>query len=143
MPPPAENPDRLPWIVAGVVGLLLVALIVVFVVTSNNNNANNPPQNNVAANPPATSAPAADNGQPADTAPPAPAATGSDPPRISLETFKKLYDDPKTRPPIYDVRAIETYQQGHIVGSLSLPEADVDTRYQEVPKDKLVVLYCQ
>jgi len=62
---------------------------------------------------------------------------------MSLETFKKLYDDPTQRPMIIDVRDAQTYAQGHITGAISFPEADVDTRFKEIPKDKLVVAYCQ
>jgi len=121
------------------VGVLLLALIGAFLVTSNNNQGTN-----VASNPPAANGAA--NGAVQNTVvadAPTAAAAGSDPPRMSLETFKKLYDDPATRPPIYDVRAVESYNEGHIAGSKSLPEADVDARFAEVPKDKLVILYCQ
>ena len=70
-------------------------------------------------------------------------ATGGDPPRMSLETFKQLYDDPAQRPLIVDVRAADAYAQGHIAGAVSIPEADVPTRFKEIPKDSLVVAYCQ
>ena len=74
---------------------------------------------------------------------PTQAASGSDPPRMSLESFKQLYDDPAKRPMIIDVRAADNYAQGHIAGAISLPEADVDTRFKEIPKDSLVIAYCQ
>jgi rhodanese-related sulfurtransferase len=44
---------------------------------------------------------------------------------------------------IIDVRAAETYSSGHIAGAISFPEADVDARIAELPKDKLIVAYCQ
>ncbi len=69
--------------------------------------------------------------------------TGDSPPRMSLEAFKALYDDPAKRPLIIDVRAAETYSSGHIAGAISFPEADVDARIAELPKDKLIVAYCQ
>jgi rhodanese-related sulfurtransferase len=62
---------------------------------------------------------------------------------MTLEDFKKLYDDPAKRPIIIDVRAKETYDAGHIKGAISFPESDIDTRVGELPKDKLVVAYCQ
>jgi hypothetical protein len=65
------------------------------------------------------------------------------PPRIPLAEFKALYDDPARRPYIIDVRAIESYQAGHIKGAISFPEADVDARVGELPRDKLIVAYCQ
>ena len=30
-----------------------------------------------------------------------------------------------------------------VAGAISFPEADVDTRVNEIPKDKLVIAYCQ
>lgn len=76
-----------------------------------------------------------DSGTPAPTEEPAP--------RMTLEDFKKLYDDPAKRPLIIDVRAKEIFDAGHIKGSISFPESDVDTRVGELPKDKLIVAYCQ
>ncbi len=64
-------------------------------------------------------------------------------PRINLADFKALYDNPAKRPLIIDVRAKDNYDQGHIDGAISFPEADLDTRFKELPKDKLVVAYCQ
>lgn len=69
-------------------------------------------------------------------------AAGSEPPRITLADFKALYDDPAKRPMIIDVRAAQAYDQGHIKGAISFPESDVDARIAELPKDKLVVAYC-
>src|SRR5215212_4610202 len=66
-----------------------------------------------------------------------------DPPRITLAAFKALYDNPATRPLILDVRDPVTYADGHISGAVSFPEADVDSRVSELPKDKLIVAYCQ
>jgi hypothetical protein len=66
-----------------------------------------------------------------------------EPPRISLAAFKALYDDPATRPLILDVRDPDTYAAGHVPGAISFPEADVDARVGELPKDKLIVAYCQ
>jgi hypothetical protein len=86
-----------------------------------------------------TSGSTTDNQAAAPTA----AAQASDPPRMSLETFKQLYDDPAKRPLIIDVRAAQSYQEGHIKGAVSIPETDVDARLSEIPKDKLVVAYCQ
>lgn len=64
-------------------------------------------------------------------------------PRISLHDFKALYDDPAKRPLILDVRTKDLYDAGHIKGAISFPEADVDTRVSELPKDRLIIAYCQ
>jgi hypothetical protein len=64
-------------------------------------------------------------------------------PRMSVEDFKKLYDDAANRPVILDVRSKQAYDEGHIEGAISFPEAEVDARIAELPKDKLIVAYCQ
>jgi hypothetical protein len=75
---------------------------------------------------------------------PEPTATpGGEPPRITLADFKVLYDDPAKRPLILDVRSPSTYEEGHIKGAISFPESDVDSRVAELPKDKLIIAYCQ
>jgi rhodanese-related sulfurtransferase len=62
---------------------------------------------------------------------------------MPLADFMTLYNDPAKRPIIIDVRAKEAFDSGHIAGAISFPESDVDTRISELPKDKLVVAYCQ
>ena len=132
-PPPRSTNNQTPLIVGGIMGILLLGLVVVFVLTSQNNNGSG-----TTTNPPTVPA-----GATAVSQPGAATATGSDPPRISLEAFKKMYDDPSTRPMIIDVRTADVYAQGHIVGAISFPESDVDARINEIPKDKLVIAYCQ
>lgn len=83
---------------------------------------------------------------PAPTPLPSPTATtvaDEPPPRISLADFKALYDNPAKRPLILDVRAKEAYDLGHIKGAISFPEADVDARVNELPRNTLIVAYCQ
>jgi hypothetical protein len=65
------------------------------------------------------------------------------PPRITLPDFKALYDNPATRPFIIDVRWYGSYEEGHIKGAISFPEDEVDARVGELPRDKLIVAYCQ
>jgi rhodanese-related sulfurtransferase len=62
---------------------------------------------------------------------------------MALDEFKALYDDPAKRPLILDVRAKDAFDAGHITGAISFPESDVDARVAELPKDKLIVAYCQ
>jgi hypothetical protein len=66
-----------------------------------------------------------------------------EPERMSLTDFKILYDDPQTRPIILDVRSEASFQEGHITGAISFPLANLATRVGELPKDKLIVAYCQ
>jgi len=45
--------------------------------------------------------------------------------------------------PIIDVRARSDYKKGHISGSLSIPQEELEARAQhEVPEDATVVIYC-
>jgi rhodanese-related sulfurtransferase len=44
---------------------------------------------------------------------------------------------------IIDVRAVEAFNEGHIVGAVSMPEANIDSLVAQIPKDSLVVAYCQ
>ena len=65
-----------------------------------------------------------------------------DVPRISMDEFKALYDDPAMRPVIIDVRSKEGYDAGHIKGSINFPEDQIAALVSDLPKDKLVVAYC-
>jgi rhodanese-related sulfurtransferase len=62
---------------------------------------------------------------------------------MALDEFKALYDDPAKRPLILDVRAKEAFDAGHITGAINFPESVVDARVAVLPKDKLIVAYCQ
>jgi Rhodanese-like domain len=81
------------------------------------------------------------------TGPTGPTATtaANTPPRMAIGDFKALYDDPAKRPLIVDVRPVASYAEGHIGGSVSMPETDIDTLVtnNQVPKDKMIVAYCQ
>src|SRR5689334_7924366 len=64
------------------------------------------------------------------------------PPRISLAAFKALYDDPAQQPLILDVRGLDQYAAGHITGAHSFPESEAPLRVAELPRDRLIVVYC-
>lgn len=141
-PRPAPPRDSFPLVVSGVVVLLIAGLMAVFLL-SNSNSAGTPAPGG--ANPGGVS-----DAAPLPTSTPAVAAsdvnaapTTEQPPRMALDEFKALYDDPAKRPLILDVRAKEAFDAGHITGAISFPESDVDARVAELPKDKLIVAYCQ
>jgi hypothetical protein len=122
-----------------IIGALVVGLVLVVFLLMNNQN------------PGVTSNPAATNsGSVANALPTSNVVTNASPeptvelaPRMPFEEFKALYDDPAKRPLIVDVRAAEAYAQGHIAGAVNIPEAEVEARLAEFPKDKLVIAYCQ
>lgn len=43
---------------------------------------------------------------------------------------------------VVDVRSAETYKLAHIKGALSIPEPEIVSRKDELPRDKTIVLYC-
>jgi len=139
-PPPRRDP--FPIIIAGIFGLLVVGLLVLVYLFSSNSNNNNT-AGAVPTTPPSSSGQTVATVAPVgvDTTPGGP--TEEPPPRMALADFMTLYNDPAKRPLIIDVRAKEAYDAGHIAGAISFPESDVDTRINELPKDKLIIAYCQ
>jgi hypothetical protein len=158
--PPASNvnaprrSDPFPIVLGAVIGAMVIGLlVVVYLISSNNGStggtggtggttANGGGQPTTAAQNPTPAGAAQDDNatlNPNATAGP----TEEPPPRMTLADFKALYDNPAKRPLIIDVRAKEAFDAGHIKGAISFPESDVDTRIGELPKDKLVVAYCQ
>ncbi|MDQ6693776.1 MAG: rhodanese-like domain-containing protein [Chloroflexota bacterium] len=128
-------PDRFPYVIGALIGLAVAGLLgVAYLLGTGSKGGNTSPS---AAQLPQ----AGTNGSGSQAAQPA-ASTGK-PPRIALADFKKMYDDPAKRPLIIDVRGKDVYDQGHIKGAISLPQADIDSRVAELPKDKFIVAYCQ
>jgi 3-mercaptopyruvate sulfurtransferase SseA len=60
--------------------------------------------------------------------------------RISVAELRRMMTKGETV--VVDVRAPETYKQGHIKGAISIPHEEVAARASELPKDKLIVFYC-
>jgi 3-mercaptopyruvate sulfurtransferase SseA len=107
----------------GIIGAMVIGLAaVLFLILSNNNGT-------TAQNPNTVS----------------PTVDASVPPRMAIGEFKALYDDPAKRPLTIDVRPVASFAEGHIGGSVSMPETDIDTLVaaNKVPKDKVIVAYCQ
>jgi 3-mercaptopyruvate sulfurtransferase SseA len=61
--------------------------------------------------------------------------------RITFEEFKKLYDRDAVL--VLDVRAAESYRNGHIPGAILLPLGQVLTKVEDLKKEKrAIVAYC-
>jgi hypothetical protein len=107
----------------GIIGAMIIGLAAVVFLILSNNNGTTTPTNSAGA----------------------PTAAADTPPRMTIGDFKALYDDPAKRPLIVDVRPVASYAEGHIQGAVSMPETDIDTYVSsnQVPKDKMVVAYCQ
>jgi len=59
---------------------------------------------------------------------------------LSPEEAKRLYEEGV---PFFDVREVEEYAQARIPGARLLPLSEFMARFQEIPKDRPVVLYCR
>ena len=43
---------------------------------------------------------------------------------------------------LVDVRSTESFQKSHAAGAVSIPEAEIGDRMNELPRDKEIILYC-
>jgi len=64
-----------------------------------------------------------------------------EPKRISNVEVKQILDQ-KKEIVIVDVRGINAYKSGHIPTSISMSSGEIVSRHKELPKNKLIVLYC-
>jgi len=66
---------------------------------------------------------------------------GPEPPIITPAELKAQLDrgEPVV---IVDGRSPADFAQGHLNGALSIPAGEISERYQELPKDRLIVFYC-
>jgi len=66
---------------------------------------------------------------------------GTEPPVITPAELKAQLD--KGEPVVVvDGRPPADFAQGHLPGALSIPFGEISERYQALPKDKLIVVYC-
>jgi 3-mercaptopyruvate sulfurtransferase SseA len=75
----------------------------------------------------------------------APAATprNTPPDNVRRVTIAELRDMVAQEKAVaVDVRGTEAYKQEHIKGALDIPENQLSSRTNELPKDKLLVFYC-
>ena len=69
-----------------------------------------------------------------------PATPADDVKRISIEDARAEFDG--GRAVMIDVRGEPSYKAGHIKGAKLLPYNEIGDRAGELPKDKLIILYC-
>ena len=60
--------------------------------------------------------------------------------RISVEELHKLWE--KNDVLVIDTRPEPAYKQEHIKGSISVPAGTLAQKYEELPRDKMIVAYC-
>lgn len=58
--------------------------------------------------------------------------------------MKEIMDDSKQSSNIFliDVRNRGAFIKEHIPGAVNIPEEDLETRLSEIPKDKVIIVYC-
>ena len=67
--------------------------------------------------------------------------SGSSEYRISLEQLKEKLDAGADIV-IVDVRSKDDFGEGHIIGAVSIPYEEIESRYTELPPDKEIITYC-
>jgi predicted sulfurtransferase len=67
--------------------------------------------------------------------------SGSDVPRVNPEQLKEKLDAGDDIV-IVDVRSKEDFDEGHIIGAVSIPWEEIEDRYTELPRDKEIITYC-
>lgn len=67
-------------------------------------------------------------------------ANDDDVKRISLEDAKTAFDGGDAV--FVDTRSAESYRTEHIKGAVSIPLAEFEKRYKELPDDKSIIVYC-
>jgi rhodanese-related sulfurtransferase len=60
-------------------------------------------------------------------------------PQLSNEAFDALQSEPL----VLDVREPGEFASGHLAGSVNIPQAELATRLDELPKDRPVITICQ
>ncbi len=61
-------------------------------------------------------------------------------PRMTLEELKSKLDQ-NAGVIVVDARGKNSFEQEHIKGAISIPEGEVEARYQELPMDKEIIFY--
>ena len=67
--------------------------------------------------------------------------TREDVPRIALDELRDLLASPR-KIVVIDTRSQAEYETGHIRGAISMPSAEVESRYRELPRGTKIVFYC-
>jgi hypothetical protein len=60
--------------------------------------------------------------------------------RVTVAELKDLLD--KNEAVVIDVRNQASYDMGHVRGAKLIPEAEIASHLDQLPKDKLIVTYC-
>ena len=62
--------------------------------------------------------------------------------KLSPEALKKIINEKDKNYFLIDVRTPAEYKEGHIPSAMLIPYNEIEKHTQEIPRDKIVVLYC-
>ena len=60
---------------------------------------------------------------------------------LPLDRYQELADEPET--PIFDIREPQEYSRGHIPRAASLPLRELPDRWDDLPRDRTILLVCR
>ncbi|MDO5714024.1 MAG: FAD-dependent oxidoreductase [Tissierellia bacterium] len=60
--------------------------------------------------------------------------------QVPMEKVRELVENKEY---IIDVRGKEAYEKGHVKGAINIPIDEVRDRYEEIPKDRPIYVYCR
>ena len=63
-------------------------------------------------------------------------------PRIRAPELRDLIDSDDTQVVVVDTRSLDSFEQGHIPGAISLPTEETEARYGELDQSATIVTYC-
>ena len=66
--------------------------------------------------------------------------TDAEVPRIELVDAKAAYDAGNVV--VIDSRPEDAYKQEHITGAINIPLGSLDDKFDAIPKDKKIIVYC-
>ena len=61
-------------------------------------------------------------------------------PLVTVDEAKQLFGQPNVV--FVDARVADEYKKFHIKGAISMPNTEVAQRFQELPRDKDLIIYC-
>lgn len=65
---------------------------------------------------------------------------GADAPRISVADAKRAFDDGSAV--FIDTHLKNAYDDGHIPGAINIPVAELELKFDTIPKGKKIIAYC-
>lgn len=131
---PPQKSINFGWILAGLAAILVIGglALVGSLAGGGTSTANPTPSSSVAI---------VRAGTPAPFGTPDTVIGGPEPPIITPAELKAQLDQGEPVV-IVDGRSPADFAQGHLNGALSIPAGEISERYQELPKDRLIVFYC-